>query len=97
MYSIQDAPAKIKREHFKQPKEKSRVKQPVEAKVNIAFKAGSLSKAEFTGWIADRMNLNVEKRLLQLDLDMILDPFVNRPGKQWWAGEHVGKLSLIHI
>ena len=67
------------------------MKQPVEAKVNIAFKAGSLSEAEYTGWIADRMNLNVEKRLLQLDLDMILDPFVNRPGKQWWAGEHVGK------
>ena len=63
----------------------------IEAKVNIAFKAGSLSKAEFTGWIADRMNLNVEKRLLQLDLGMILEPFVNRPGKQWWAGEHVGK------
>ena len=78
-------------ERFKQPKEKSRVKQPIEAKVNIAFKAGSLSKAEFTGWIADRMDLNVEKRLLQLDLDMILEPFVNRPGKQWWAGEHVGK------
>jgi DUF1680 family protein len=37
------------------------------------------------------MKVNVEKRLLQLDLDMILDPFVNRPGKQWWAGEHVGK------
>ena len=47
------------------------MKRPVEAKVNILFKAGSLSKAEFTGWIADRMNLNVEKRLLQLDLDIL--------------------------
>ena len=36
------------------------------------------------------MRVNVEKRLLQLDLDMILDPYINRPGKQWWAGEQHG-------
>ncbi len=35
------------------------------------------------------MRVNVEKRLLQLDLDMILDPYINRPGKQWWAGAAV--------
>jgi len=67
------------------------VKPAVETKVEIAFEPADLRDTTYEGWIADRMEINVEKRLLQLDLDMILDPFVNRPGKQWWAGEHVGK------
>ncbi|MDG2072104.1 MAG: glycoside hydrolase family 127 protein [Pseudomonadales bacterium] len=63
----------------------------MKAPIDIAFESADLSKTEYRGWIAERMDINVEKRLLQLDLDMILDPFINRPGKQWWAGEHVGK------
>ena len=57
----------------------------------IAFKPSDLLNTRYEGWIADRMEINIEKRLLKLDLDMIVEPFVNRPGKQWWAGEHVGK------
>ena len=67
------------------------MKTAIQPQINIAFTPADLGKTEYQGWIADRMNLNVEKRLLQLDLDMILEPFVNRPGKQWWVGEHVGK------
>ena len=63
----------------------------VQVKVEMAFEPADLAGTRYEGWIADRMRVNVEKRLLQLDLDMILDPYVNRPGKQWWAGEHVGK------
>ena len=63
----------------------------VQAKVELAFEPADLGGTRYEGWIADRMRINVEKRLLRLDLDMILDPFVNRPGKQWWAGEHIGK------
>ena len=63
----------------------------VETKAAIAFAPADFGGTSYDGWIAERMNINVEKRLLQLDLDMILDPFVNRPGPQWWAGEHVGK------
>jgi uncharacterized protein len=64
----------------------------IEPQVEIAFKSADLQGGtRYQGWIADRMAINTEKRLLQLDMDMILDPFVNRPGKQWWAGEHVGK------
>lgn len=63
----------------------------VPTKVEIAFEPADLAGTRYEGWIADRMRVNVEKRLLQLDLDMILEPYVNRPGKQWWAGEHVGK------
>jgi len=57
----------------------------------VAFRPADLLNTQYKGWLADRLEINVEKRLLKLDLDMILDPFINRPGKQWWAGEHVGK------
>ncbi len=67
------------------------VKPAIQAQVKIAFEPADLRDTRYEGWIADRMQVNVEKRLLALDLDMLLEPFVNRPGKQWWAGEHVGK------
>ena len=63
----------------------------VPTKVEIAFEPADPGGTRYEGWIGDRMRINVEKRLLRLDLDMILDPYLNRPGKQWWAGEHVGK------
>ncbi len=61
------------------------------SKVELAFYPAQLDTTSFTGWIHDRMEINVEKRLMTLDLQMILKPFTNRPGKQWWAGEHAGK------
>ena len=67
------------------------VKPAVETKAKIAFEPADFRETTYDGWIADRMKINVEKRLLKLDLDMILEPFANRPGPQWWAGEHVGK------
>ena len=67
------------------------MKPALETRVELAFEPADLPGTQYGGWIADRMAINVEKRLLRLDLDMILDPFINRPGKQWWAGEHVGK------
>ena len=67
------------------------VEPAVENKVELAFEPADLGESTYQGWIHDRMQINVDKRLLQLDLDMILDPFVNRPGSQWWVGEHMGK------
>lgn len=67
------------------------MKPALETQVELAFEPADLAGTQYSGWIADRMAINVEKRLLRLDLDMILEAFVNRPGKQWWAGEHVGK------
>jgi DUF1680 family protein len=67
------------------------VKPVVEIKVQPAFEAADFGETAYEGWIHDRMQINLSKRLLQLDLDMILDPFANRPGPQWWVGEHVGK------
>ncbi len=43
------------------------------------------------GYLGERFQINLDQRLLTLDLDTILEPFVNRPGKQQWVGEHVGK------
>ncbi len=67
------------------------VEPAVETKVEVAFEPADFGETTYVGWFHDRMQINVEKRLLQLDLDMILEPFVNRPGSQWWVGEHVGK------
>jgi len=68
------------------------VKPAVEDKVEFAFEPADFRETTYDdGWIHDRMQINVEKRLLQLKLDTILEPFVHRPGAQWWIGEHVGK------
>jgi DUF1680 family protein len=42
-------------------------------------------------YVGRRMTINLEKRLLTLNLASILEPYVHRPGKQTWIGEHVGK------
>ena len=43
------------------------------------------------GIIGRRMNINLHKRLLQVDEQTMLSGFLSRPGKQDWIGEHVGK------
>jgi len=68
------------------------VKPAVEDKVKFAFESANFQETTYDdGWIHDRMQINVEKRLLQLDLDLLLEPFNKRPGVQWWVGEHIGK------
>lgn len=58
---------------------------------DIAFESADFAGSSFSGWLHERMQINLDKRLLQVDLDMLLEPFESRPGKQWWAGEHIGK------
>jgi DUF1680 family protein len=67
------------------------VKPAVDNKVEIAFEPADFRETSYEGWIGDRMQINVEKRLLHLEMDSLLKPFVHRPGVQWWVGEHVGK------
>ena len=38
-----------------------------------------------------RLQMNLEKRLLQIDSATLLSGFKKRPGAQTWIGEHVGK------
>ncbi len=50
-----------------------------------------IQNAALEGYIGERMRINIEKRLLTLNLPSILEPYINPPGKQTWIGEHVGK------
>ncbi len=43
------------------------------------------------GYLEEKTSINLEKRLLTIDLESILEPYRNRPGAQQWIGEHVGK------
>ena len=43
------------------------------------------------GLLGYRMQVNLEKRLLQIDSGILLSGFKKRPGAQTWIGEHVGK------
>ncbi len=43
------------------------------------------------GYLGYRLDVNLEKRLLQIDSATILAGFERRPGAQVWIGEHVGK------
>ena len=68
------------------------VKPAVEDNIEFAFEPADLQETTYgDSWIHDRMQINVEKRLLTLDLDLLLEPFAQRPGVQWWVGEHIGK------
>ncbi|HZZ44798.1 MAG TPA: beta-L-arabinofuranosidase domain-containing protein [Tepidisphaeraceae bacterium] len=43
------------------------------------------------GILADRMKVNLEERLLNVDEKAILEGFTHRPGSHPWIGEHAGK------
>jgi DUF1680 family protein len=43
------------------------------------------------GYLGYRLDVNLHKRLLQIDSATILAGFERRPGAQTWVGEHVGK------
>jgi DUF1680 family protein len=46
---------------------------------------------KMTGLLDERVIINLEKRLLNIDTAILLSGFVHRPGSQSWIGEHVGK------
>ncbi len=49
------------------------------------------SNQVISGFLGYRMDVNLEKRLLQIDSTTILSGFRKRPGSQVWLGEHTGK------
>lgn len=55
------------------------------------FVPAAYSAQHIDGLLGDRMRVNLEGRLLNVDEKEILDCFRHRPGKQAWAGEHAGK------
>ena len=69
----------------------SAVRPVVTNKIHDIFAPCSSQQGLFDGYLGQRMEINLEKRLLKLNLDSILRPFEQRPGRQMWVGEHVGK------
>jgi DUF1680 family protein len=48
-------------------------------------------RVHLTGWLGTRITANEVNRLADINTAGLLDGFRNRPGKQAWDGEHVGK------
>lgn len=46
---------------------------------------------QLSGWLGSRINGNEKVRLLNIDLDVLLAGYRQRPGDQDWVGEHIGK------
>ena len=50
-----------------------------------------LENIKLDGYLNERINANLFKRLLKIDETGILECYYNRPGKQTWVGEYTGK------
>lgn len=66
-------------------------KPVVKDKVIDKFTPAGLGQQKIEGLLGQKMQLNLEKRLLAIDEDILLGGYVNRPGRHEWIGEHVGK------
>jgi DUF1680 family protein len=65
--------------------------QPVPDKVADVFVSAPFAAQHIDGMLGERMRVNLEGRLLNVDEKAILDCFRHRPGNHPWAGEHAGK------
>ncbi|HEY4937371.1 MAG TPA: beta-L-arabinofuranosidase domain-containing protein, partial [Puia sp.] len=59
--------------------------------INDVYVPSPYENQRIGGIIGLRMDINLNKRLLQIDQETMLSGFLSRPGKQDWIGEHVGK------
>jgi DUF1680 family protein len=64
---------------------------PVLPKVKDVSAPADPSNVTLEWFIGERVQANIQGRLLVLDPDLLLEGFRKRPGKQAWVGEHVGK------
>ncbi len=65
--------------------------EPVKDKVTDVYTPADFTQQKIEGLLGDRMTINEQKRLLNVDEVGILEGFQHRPGKQAWIGEHAGK------
>lgn len=63
----------------------------VQNKVQDVFSSIPFQNQILKGYIGDRFTRNLEERLLKVDEDGLMNPYLQRPGVHPWAGEHVGK------
>ncbi len=59
--------------------------------VSDVYQPAPFGQQKLGGLLADRMHVNLEGRLLNVDVKQMLAGFEHRPGKQDWIGEHAGK------
>lgn len=64
---------------------------PVAPKLADVLEPLPTSAVKVSGFLGERVQNNARNRLLVVDEDDLLAGFRNRPGKQAWIGEHVGK------
>lgn len=78
--------------YVKTPRDNEKLEYPI---VNLSIPGKSipfaLENIKFNGYLNDRINANLIQRLLNIDETGILECYYNRPGKQTWIGEYVGK------
>lgn len=55
------------------------------------FTPAPYQQQKLSGYLAARMQVNLEQRLLQIEEDALLAGFRQRPGVHPWIGEHIGK------
>ena len=63
----------------------------VQDKVADRFVPAPYDTQRLSGYLAERMKINLEGRLLHIDEQAVLAGFQTRPGTHPWIGEHVGK------
>jgi len=55
------------------------------------FLNATFNEQLITGWLGLRLDANINLRLKHVEEQKLLSGFVNRPGKQPYIGEHIGK------
>ncbi len=60
-------------------------------KIADQFTPASYEAQQIQGILGERMRVNMESRLLQVDERALINCFQRRPGPQVWSGEHAGK------
>lgn len=63
----------------------------IENKIKDVFIPAPFENQKIGGYLGERLDININKRLLEVDEKELLACYLNRPGKQNWVGEHVGK------
>ena len=63
----------------------------IENEIKDSYVPAPFENQKIGGYLGKRLEINLNKRLLEVNEKELLDGYLNRPGKQIWAGEHIGK------
>jgi hypothetical protein len=63
----------------------------IENEIKDKYLPAPFGNQEIGGYLGNRLDINLNKRLLEVDETELLAGYLNRPGRQNWVGEHIGK------